>query len=661
MNEEEIKNEQFKIERNKITSLVQSRLTESKQHFLSTKKDRFDHFYRNFRSDGSERFEKLKKIGGEDWMSNLFVPLTSSSVRTIQPRVIDSKPDFRIEGRTEKDKVKAVYANGYLDYLWEKASMDSKMRDFVWTALVYGTAVGKAYWHTEKQIKTDKVYNEKELKIDDVIIENKIFDDPDYEVVDLYNFYPDPLATGINNARYFCHRYVMTFDQIITSYGNLEEGPTEIVKNKGGGGDVRNYGNVRVSVNSAKEINKSSDSTVIGSPSYGAEPDITSGLYEVIEYWEKNRFVLSVAGVVLRDGPNPFGIGVYPFTLARYETLPFEFYGIGLVEQVEQPQKTLNTIRSQRLDNNTLRIQQMFIANPYSLVSQNDLVARPFGIIRTTDMNAIRALEVPDIHSSAFKEDDIAIRTGGMATGIDDWSRGMQGPASATATAVTTQKESTLERVKIFVRTLESDVYAPLTRYWIAMAHSLSSTEKLKRITDNGEVEEKDDMINVPINIKTKDGDIKTLISKDDLLGLFDFKVSALSTLSATKELKIQKILNYMDKIVVAGRDSDGSMVPSVREAWIQLVKANDWDPDIMLNPPKTDIIPPQGQVGQVGQVGQEVGNKASAPSSNELMNNIMGEIGMMGKTNIGNEGSKREGPLPKQGIEMQKALQLSK
>jgi len=652
MNEENnvsgIKNEK------EITALVNTRLKESKDHFISLKKDRFDKFYKNFRSDGSERLEKIKKIGGADWMSNLFVPLTASSVRTIHPRVIDSKPDFRIEGRTERDRIRAIYANGYLDYLWEKATMDSKMRDFVWMALVFGTTIGKAFWHAEKQIKTDKVYNEKDLTIDDVQEEFSIYNDPDFEVVDLYNFYPDPLATNIHNARYHNHRYVMTYDQIITTYGNLDPVNLERIKDMGGGGDVQSYGAVRDEVNQSKEDSKVESIFSSVSTPQVSKPE--SGLYEVIEYWEKNRFVLYVAGVVLRDGPNPFGIGVYPFQMARYETLPFEFYGVGLVEQVEQPQKTLNIIRNQRIDNNALRVQQMFIANPYSLMSEQDLVARPFGIIRTTDVNAIRPLEVPEIHQSAFVEDDIAIKTGGMASGIDDWSRGVQGPASATATAVTAQKESTLERVKIFVRTLESDVYAPLARYWVAMGANLSPTEKLKRITHNGEEEERKDMINVPIDINTDEGDIKTLLSKDDLLGLFSYKVSALSTLSAIKELKLQKIANYMDKVVVAGRDSDGSMVPSVREAWVQFVKANDWDPDIMLNPPKTDVLPPAEAKGS-----ESVGNAKSAPSSNEMMNNIMGEIGVVGKIKPGNRETERATPLPEQGIELQKMMQVSK
>jgi len=640
-----------------ITELVSKRLKESKDNFMSLRKDRFDGFYKNFRSDNSDRFDKLKKIGGADWMSNLFVPLTASSVRTIHPRVIDSKPDFRIDGRTDDDKIRAIYANGYLDYLWEKANMDSKMRDFVWMALVFGTSIGKAYWHTEKQIKTDKVYNEKDLTIDDVETEYSIYNDPDFEVVDLYNFYPDPLATNIQNARYHCHRYVMTYDQIITTYGNLDPSNLEKVRDMGGGGDVQNYGKVRSEVSQTKDSNKVE--SIFSSVSTPQVAQKESGLYEVVEYWEKNRFVLYVAGVVLRDGPNPFGIGVYPFQLARYETLPFEFYGIGLVEQVEQPQKTLNIVRNQRIDNNSLRTQQMFIANPYSLMSESDLVARPFGIIRTTDMNALRPLDVPEIHQSAFIEDDIAMKTGGMASGIDDWSRGMQGPASATATAVTTQKESTLERVKIFVRTLESDVYAPLSRYWIEMGSNLAETEKLKRITQDGEEEERDDMINVPISIRTEDGDKKTLLAKDDLMGMFDYKVSALSTLAATKELKLQKISNYMDKVVMAGRDSDGSMVPSVREAWVQLVKANDWDPEIMLNPPKTDVLPQGEQAGPQGA--EAVGNASSAPSSNEMMNNLMGEIGMVGKMDVGNEGSKRETPLPEQGIELQKAMQINK
>ncbi len=77
-----------------------------------------------------------------------------------------------------------------------------------------------------------------------------------------------------------------------------------------------------------------------------------------------------------------------------------------------------------------------------------------------------------------------------------------------------------------------------------------------------------------------------TFVAKDDLMGMFDFKAMSLSTLAATKELKIQRILDIMDKAVVAGKDPvTNEMIPNLRELWTRLFYTLDWDPNQMLNP----------------------------------------------------------------------------
>lgn len=634
-----------------LNNLVTRRVKEAKDNFTGYERDRLDLFYKNFRSYTGDRLEKLKKAGGADWMSNMFVPMTASHIRALLPRIISAKPDMRVDGRSEKDQRKSKYAQALLEYLWEKAGMDSKMRDFVFQALIYGTSVGKMLWKRERQVKTDTVVNEETLEITDIEDIEDMYNDPDFQVVDLYNFYPDPLATSLDDARYVIQRFLMTKQQILETYGELDEGNVKLIGN-GSGGDTQDYGSVRYLVSAQDNL----DGTTTQNPHTAmgvARPEVQKDVHEVIEYWEKNRFVLQVDGIILREGKNPFGISEYPFVLARYETLPFEFYGIGVGEQLEQPQKTLNIIRNQRIDNVTLTIQQMFIANPFALISQKDLVARPFGIIRTTDPNGVTPVNVPEVKQSAYQEDTLTQEAGLLATGIDDRSRGIAGAASATATDVTIQKESTLERVSIFVKTLETDCYEKVTRYWLAMAAKLYPTEVLDRIIEDGTEETVNEGINRPLKINLAGGQIRSFASKQDLFGNFDIKVLALSTLVASKELKIRRLLDLMDKAVVAGADPvSREMVPNMRELWRQLFMAYDMDPDQMMNPAGTNQLPSQKEGGTV-----EAGTTA-VPSKNELLNNLQQSIVGIGKLGTQGAPSERTTPLPAQGAEFMAALQ---
>jgi hypothetical protein len=634
-------------EEKKILELVTKRTKEAKDSFLAYRKSRFDKFYKNFRSSGSDRLKKLKEIGGDDWMSNLFVPMTASHVRAIHPRAVDSRPELKVEGRTRADMRRAQWVQGLLDYLWEKAGMDARIRKLVWQALIYGVTVGKTFWKKDAIIKTDTVVDEETMSITDVEDKSEIYNDPAFEVVDVYNFYPDPLATCIDDSRYVVHRYLLTKEQILSTYGGLIERNVPYLGSCDRG-DTTDYAMVRLDV-LAESGGQGSDSS--GS---GGAKQVESELFEVIEYWERNRFVLKAGGVVLRYGINPLGIGVIPYVSVPYEELPFEFYGIGICEQVEQPQNTLNVVRNQRIDNVTLSIQKMFIANPYALVDKNDLVARPFGIIRTNDVNAITPVRQDPMGEAAYREDALALDAGRMATGIDDWSRGIQGPATATATAVTTQKESTLERIKLFISNLETECYAKIMRYWIGMAAHLYEMQTIERIMDNGIDMEAVTGVDRPIRvISSKGDDLISFVSRDDLMGMYDFKAMSLSTLAATKELKIRRILDIMDKAVIAGADPvTKQMIPNLRELWARLFYSLDWDPKQMMNPPSSPPVPPQEGAGRPH------GSITTIPSERESMNNVMQSVApgmpMAGPDN-------RETPLPEESKALQTTLQVNR
>ena len=630
-----------KDEELKLQKLVTTRFKESKDYFRAYRKPKLDQCYKNFRGYGGDRLAELKKIGGDDWMSNMFVPMTASHIRTIHPRTVDAKPELKVDGRTTEDMRKAIYAQAILDYVWEKANMESKMRDYVWQALVYGTTVGKVLWRTEMLIKTDKVIDEDSLEVKDVEEKKELYNDPDFEVVDIYNFYPDPYATSIDDARYVCQRYLLTKEQILRTYSGLKN--TEYLT-KNSGGDITDDTTVR------KDILVQADGGSSGGS--GQQNTAESTLFEVCEYWERNRFVLMVGDVIMKESKNVLTPGYLPFTVVAYEKLPFEFYGIGICEQLEQPQHTLNVIRNQRVDNVTLSIQKMFIANPYALISKKDLVSRPFGLIRTSDINAVKPIDVPPMNESAYREDALALDAGRMATGIDDWSRGEQGPASTTATAVTTQKESTLERIKLFISQLETDCYQKLMRYWVSMAHDLYESKTLDRITDNGiDIETISKGIDRPVTIRNPKGDIKTFVSKDDLMGYFDFRALSMSTLAATKELKLKRILDIMDKSMTAGVDPiSKEMIPDLRKLWEMLFIALGMEPSQMMHPVGSPSVAQEGDPQAQALAGDATGR--------EQMNDVMQRMGLKAPMESANP---RVTPLPETGTDAQIPLQVNR
>src|SRR5690625_7976043 len=76
-------------------------------------------------------------------------------------------------------------------------------------------------------------------------------------------------------------------------------------------------------------------------------------LYEVLHYWEDQRYALIVNRTELAyEGRSPYWKhGKKPYVVASYSPMPNEFYGMSAVENIEHLQHELNANRNQRIDN----------------------------------------------------------------------------------------------------------------------------------------------------------------------------------------------------------------------------------------------------------------------------------------------------------------------
>lgn len=568
-------------EEQKTFNKVRQRFDDAKQQWIYLNRERYDQFYKNFRDYGEDRMQRIKKLGGQSWMSNLFVPLTASHVRALQPRVIESRPEMRVLGRSRADHAKAQKVQTVLEYIWDKSNIDAELRKLVWIALVYGTAFGKVIWSQKRRAQYQSDYD-KSTENPKLIEGSLYYDDPDFQAVDAYDLYPDPTATSMENMRYLCQRYVMTKEEIVKTWLNLKN--MEFV---GVGGDTADYKFIRRLVPRTKfaekrqnTISATGEGGTLSAQSVAAKKE----LIEVIEYWEDDRLIVIANDVIIKDISNPYPTKEIPYVRLVYEELPFEMYGVGVVEQVEQVQYGLNTIRNQRIDNVTMAIHKMFIVNPLALVDENDLTTRPFGIIRTPDPQAVKPVEFGDIKQSAYLEDNLMVETAKFATGIDDFTRGIGGPASLTATAVTAQKESTSDRVKNFVRNMETEVFSKTMRLWISYIQAFYPTKTISRINDDKDGMDEIEVLDVNVRSE-QDGQIGfPVIEKDDVKGFFDYRIASNSTVAGTQDLKLKKLNELMDRAISGGvNPATGEQIVDLRALWGDLFVAYGFEPSTLL------------------------------------------------------------------------------
>ena len=514
---------------------------DARNYFLTVIKPRLDRSYKLYIAYGGDRQREIKK-----WQSNVQIPYIQSAVETMVPRIIDARPEFTVLGRNEDDQVKAEKQQKLMDYFWESAGMDSTAEDFVRATLIYGTGFLQVSW--KKDVRTLKFLKSKDVSSKKYKWESEektFFDGPMCEWVDNYTLWYDWHNTARKSKQFWFKRIVLTEAEIRRRYPMADKERLQMAFNAPGG-DLIDYAAIRQQVrttnlyttkSSAAQI-MSASGTIYGTDKYYSTQDNTLKMYEVYEWWRPfdDSYSVIVGGSyvpIFKDGamPIPMDFKEAPFIDASYLKIPGEFEGYGLPLILESPQIMLNLVKNQRLDAATLSIHKMWIVNPLANINKDELVTRPFGIIYSIDPNGVREIQFSDIKASAYKEEELLKNDMQYASGVDDFSMGVGGGGNSSATEVRHLRESTLERVRMFVNHL-GDAYADVLRYWMDLTRQLF-TEKMT------------------IRIIGQDGQPSfPLIEKDDFKGLYDYRATVLPSIAGQDEVKKKQDMDLYQLLI---------------------------------------------------------------------------------------------------------------
>ena len=528
----------FGKEENDLMTTFYLQFHDARSNFLYNIRPRLDRSYKLYVGYIGDRQMQIKK-----WQSNVFVPYIQSVVETLMPRILDARPDFTVQGRNEESQQKAEKQQQLGDYTWEVSKMDSTMEDMVRSALIYGTGFLQVYWKKDvRKLKYLKTKDLLEKKYKYETREKVYYDAPYCEWVDNYSLWYDWHNTNRSSKQYWFKRYVLTAPEIKRKYPGADKKRLELAL-KNAGGDLNDYASLRINTKTTQDLITRSASTLYGplrnqgGDKYNTFGDPALKMYEVIEWYRpfEDEFSVHVGGsyVPILKGasiPFPYDFKESPFIETPYLKLPGEFEGIGLPMILENPQIMLNTIKNQRLDAATLSIHKMWIVNPLANINKDQLVTRPFGIIYSTDPNGVREVQFSDIKASAYKEEDLLKSDMRYSSGVDDFSMGASS-GSSSATEVRHLRESTLERVRLFVNHLGNSL-SDVMRYWMDMSRQFYTKPMVIRILGD------DGKLTFP------------LIEKDDLCGMFDYKASVLPSIAGQNDVKKKQDMDLFQLLI---------------------------------------------------------------------------------------------------------------
>jgi hypothetical protein len=513
-------------------------MQDSREYFLRVIKPRLDRSYKLYIAYNGDRQLQIKS-----WQSNIFVPYVQAVVETLMPRVLDARPDFNVQGRTEEDQAKAEKQQQLGDYIWEISGMDKTTESVVRASLIYGMGYLQPFWkkdvRKQKFLKTQDLLKKKYVWKEE---ERTFYDAPCAEWVDNYTLFYDWHNTERKSKQYWFKRLVLTAPEIKRRYPNADKERLSLAF-ANPGGDLQDYASIRVQVKQNQDLIVKGVNTFngpaygYGSDKYNTFGDPNLQMYEVFEWTQpfEDIYSVHVGGgwtPIFKNGwmPIPYDFKEATFIDFPYLKVPGEFEGYSLPMILENPQIMMNMIKNQRLDAATLSIHKMWIVNPLANINKEELVTRPFGIIYSVDPNGVREVQFSDIKASAYKEEDLLKADMRYASGVDDFSMGAGGGANS-ATEVRHLRESTLERVRLFVNHL-GDGFADLMRYWMDMSRQFFTKDMIIRIVgDDGK-------------------ETFPLIQKDDLEGKFDYKAAVLPSIAGQQDIKKKQDMDLFQLLI---------------------------------------------------------------------------------------------------------------
>ena len=489
------------------------------------KKQDWERYYRVWRCVESEE-DKSR----ESERSTVKMPGSKVAIDTaydnIYSMVFGRDPFFEIKGRQLEDEIKAELISQYISYLMEKQKFPAEFGLFIKEMLIYGTGLGEVEVETaiEKRIALDEFGNQ--------IVEEKSINRPRFKHISIFDFFIDPSAKDIPSASGLCVRSFKRVPElkklqrqgVISGVNFLEES----LKPKDVDEDLR----YRLQESGVTIPTGAEDGRIEVLRYWGWMDEVDlriAGFQGEIEDGGAEIYAIVANGVTLKLSMNPFYTQERPFVKDCYEEVPSEFYGLGICEITDGPQRALDATVRARIDNKALSIAQMFGIDVTRMVEGQDMTVYPGKVwLSEGDINqAIKQFTVQDVTSGTYidaQEYERYIQEGSKISKMLGGQPVKRGEMSATESSAITQQQSV--GIRATVRSLEDNALKEILRWYYQISlQFLDVPETLKVQTEEG-------------------GQLLLTITADDIIGDYDFIPQGTSAIAMKDELN--KTLQFM-------------------------------------------------------------------------------------------------------------------
>jgi len=497
----------------------------------------------------------------------------------------------------------------------EESSGASEIRNALFESALFGTGIIKGPFNFNKTLNRweDDEEGTRVYKPIDVRV-------PRIEFVSIWDFFPDPNATNINECEYVFHRHKMNRTKI-RSLAKMPYFNKDAIREAlamGSNYEEKGY------EQELKDDHRSED--------YGA------GQFEVLEYWgvmdaeyarqvgmevpdevddldevQINAWICNKQ--VLRSVVNPFTPFRLPYHSFPYERNPYSFFGIGVAENMDDSQKIMNGHARMAIDNLAMSGSLVFDVDETALVGGQSMEIYPGKIFRRQagmPGQAINGLKFPNTSQENMMMFDKFRQLADEQTGIPSYSHGQTGVQSMTRTASGMSM--------------------------LLGAASLNIKTVIKNL---------DDFLLKPLGESYFQWNMQFLEAKVDVQGDLEVKATGTNSLMQ-KEVRSQRLTTFLQTA------QNPAIAPFIKMNKLigELAYSLDLDPDELMNDPEEAAIMAQiiGLQNNAGQTtGPEAGPTGQQPGGMGTPEGVPPDAQGLGATGTGG-GNVGTGAVPQPG-----------
>tara|TARA_B100000963_G_scaffold17934_1_gene13745 strand:- start:7169 stop:9355 length:2187 start_codon:yes stop_codon:yes gene_type:complete len=343
------------------------------------------------------------------------------------PQVLEISPAQKAARRMEKlihDQI-------------DESKGSSEIRSSLLESALLGTGIVKGPFNFNKKLNKwdmsdegERTYNPLEVRV------------PRIEFVSCWDFYPDPSATSIEECEYIVHRHKMNKSQLrqLRNMPYFDEDAIRACLMEGPNYEEKDF-----------ESQLKDD----------ARQDDYQTNFEVMEYWgimdaeyarevgielddsiddlDEVQINAWICGnQLLRAVINPFTPYRIPYHAFPYERNPYNFFGIGVAENMDDSQQIMNGHARMAVDNLAMAGSLVFDVDESALVGGQSMEIYPGKIFRRQagmPGQAIHGLKFPNTAPENMMMFDKFRQLADEQTGIPSYSHGQTGVQSMTRTA----------------------------------------------------------------------------------------------------------------------------------------------------------------------------------------------------------------------------------